>query len=98
MRPRTGCFLFCPVHGHCRRAHHDGHAETGVHDAAGGGGGQERADPSDAGLFRGTVYVGTPSLAEYLIEQAPKILNKSRRVGLQVSDVRRRTRRRHSRG
>jgi phenylacetate-CoA ligase len=28
------------------------------------------------GLFRGTVYVGTPSLAEYLIEQAPKILNK----------------------
>ena len=28
------------------------------------------------GLFHGTVYVGTPSLAEYLIEQAPKILNK----------------------
>jgi len=28
------------------------------------------------GLFQGTVYVGTPSLAEYLIEQAPKILNK----------------------
>jgi phenylacetate-CoA ligase len=28
-------------------------------------------------LFRGTVYVGTPSLAEYLIEQAPKVLNKS---------------------
>ena len=28
------------------------------------------------GLFRGTVYVGTPSLAEYLIEQAPKILKK----------------------
>jgi len=28
------------------------------------------------GLFRGTVYVGTPSLAEYLIEQAPRILNK----------------------
>ena len=27
-------------------------------------------------LFRGTVYVGTPSLAEYLIEQAPKILKK----------------------
>jgi phenylacetate-CoA ligase len=27
-------------------------------------------------LFRGTVYVGTPSLAEYLIEQSPKILNK----------------------
>lgn len=29
------------------------------------------------GLFKGTVYVGTPSLAEYLIEQSPKILNKS---------------------
>ena len=29
------------------------------------------------GLFKGTVYVGTPSLAEYLIEQAPKLLNKS---------------------
>jgi phenylacetate-CoA ligase len=29
------------------------------------------------GLFKGTVYVGTPSLAEYLIEQAPKFLNKS---------------------
>ena len=28
------------------------------------------------GLFHGTVYVGTPSLAEYLIEQAPKILGK----------------------
>ena len=28
-------------------------------------------------LFRGTVYVGTPSLAEYLIEQSPKILGKS---------------------
>jgi phenylacetate-CoA ligase len=28
------------------------------------------------GLFRGTVYVGTPSLAEYLIEQAPKVLGK----------------------
>ncbi|MCX5880387.1 MAG: phenylacetate--CoA ligase family protein, partial [Deltaproteobacteria bacterium] len=27
-------------------------------------------------LFRGTVYVGTPSLAEYLIEQAPQILKK----------------------
>ncbi|MBW2368181.1 MAG: phenylacetate--CoA ligase family protein [Deltaproteobacteria bacterium] len=27
-------------------------------------------------LFRGTVYVGTPSLAEYLIEQAPKLINK----------------------
>jgi phenylacetate-CoA ligase len=27
-------------------------------------------------LFRGTVYGGTPSLAEYLIEQAPKLLNK----------------------
>lgn len=27
-------------------------------------------------LFRGTFYVGTPSLAEYLIEQAPKVLNK----------------------
>lgn len=28
------------------------------------------------GLFRGTTYVGTPSLAEYMIEQAPKILGK----------------------
>jgi phenylacetate-CoA ligase len=28
------------------------------------------------GLFRGTVYVGTPSLAEYLIEQSPKLLKK----------------------
>jgi len=28
------------------------------------------------GLFRGTVYCGTPSLAEYLIEQAPKMLGK----------------------
>ncbi len=27
-------------------------------------------------LFRGTVYTGTPSLAEYLIEQSPKILGK----------------------
>jgi phenylacetate-CoA ligase len=27
-------------------------------------------------LFRGTVYAGTPSLAEYLIEQAPKLLGK----------------------
>jgi phenylacetate-CoA ligase len=27
-------------------------------------------------LFRGTVYIGTPSLAEYLIEQAPKLINK----------------------
>jgi phenylacetate-CoA ligase len=27
-------------------------------------------------LFKGTVYMGTPSLAEYLIEQAPKVLNK----------------------
>ena len=27
-------------------------------------------------LFRGTFYVGTPSLAEYLIEQAPKVLNQ----------------------
>jgi len=27
-------------------------------------------------LFRGTFYVGTPSLAEYLIEQCPKILSK----------------------
>jgi len=27
-------------------------------------------------LFRGTVYAGTPSLAEYLIEQSPKILGK----------------------
>jgi phenylacetate-CoA ligase len=28
-------------------------------------------------LFRGTVYAGTPSLAEYLIEQAPKLLGRS---------------------
>jgi len=28
-------------------------------------------------LFKGTVYTGTPSLAEYLIEQAPKILGKN---------------------
>lgn len=28
-------------------------------------------------LFKGTVYVGTPSLAEYLIEQAPKFLGKT---------------------
>jgi phenylacetate-CoA ligase len=27
-------------------------------------------------LFHGTVYVGTPSLAEYLIEQAPKIIGR----------------------
>ena len=27
-------------------------------------------------LFRGTFYVGTPSLAEYLIEQAPKVLQQ----------------------
>ncbi len=27
-------------------------------------------------LLRGTVYAGTPSLAEYLIEQAPKVLGK----------------------
>lgn len=27
-------------------------------------------------LFRGTVYVGTPSLASYLIEQAPKVLGR----------------------
>ncbi|MGO8879633.1 MAG: phenylacetate--CoA ligase family protein [Desulfomonilaceae bacterium] len=27
-------------------------------------------------LFQGTVYAGTPSLAEYLIEQAPKLINK----------------------
>ena len=27
-------------------------------------------------LFKGTVYVGTPSLAEYLIEQTPKFTNK----------------------
>jgi phenylacetate-CoA ligase len=32
-------------------------------------------------LFRGTVYVGTPSLAEYLIEQAPNLLHK------EVSDL-----------
>jgi phenylacetate-CoA ligase len=27
-------------------------------------------------LFQGTVYMGTPSLAEYLIEQAPKLIGK----------------------
>ena len=27
-------------------------------------------------LYRGTVFAGTPSLAEYLIEQAPKVLNR----------------------
>ncbi|MBI5605524.1 MAG: phenylacetate--CoA ligase family protein [Deltaproteobacteria bacterium] len=27
-------------------------------------------------LFHGTVYVGTPSLAEYLIEQTPKLIHK----------------------
>jgi phenylacetate-CoA ligase len=27
-------------------------------------------------LFRGTVYVGTPSLAEYLVEQAPKVIGR----------------------
>ncbi|MBI5446577.1 MAG: AMP-binding protein [Deltaproteobacteria bacterium] len=27
-------------------------------------------------LFRGTVYVGTPSLAEYLIEQAPRVAGR----------------------
>ena len=27
-------------------------------------------------LFKGNVYVGTPSLAEYLVEQSPKILGK----------------------
>ncbi len=27
-------------------------------------------------LFRGTIYTGTPSLAEYLIEQAPKLIGK----------------------
>jgi phenylacetate-CoA ligase len=27
-------------------------------------------------LFKGTVYVGTPSLAEYLIEQAPNVIGK----------------------
>ena len=32
-------------------------------------------------LFHGTVYAGTPSLAEYLIEQAPKV------VGKQVSEL-----------
>lgn len=36
-------------------------------------------------LFHGTVYVGTPSLAEYLIEQSPKILNKEvGELGLKV--------------
>jgi phenylacetate-CoA ligase len=28
------------------------------------------------GLFRGTIYAGTPSLAEYLIEKAPQVLGK----------------------
>ena len=28
-------------------------------------------------LFKGTVYAGTPSLAEYLIEQAPKLLGRT---------------------
>jgi len=28
------------------------------------------------GLFRGTIYAGTPSLAEYLIEKAPAVLGK----------------------
>lgn len=28
------------------------------------------------GLFRGTIYAGTPSLAEYLIEQSPKLTGK----------------------
>ncbi len=28
-------------------------------------------------IFKGTVYAGTPSLAEYLIEQAPKLIDKS---------------------
>ncbi len=28
-------------------------------------------------LFKGTVYAGTPSLAEYLIEQAPKLIGKT---------------------
>ncbi len=32
-------------------------------------------------LFRGTVYVGTPSLAAYLIEQAPKV------IGREVGDL-----------
>lgn len=27
-------------------------------------------------LFKGTIYTGTPSLAEYLIEQSPKVLGK----------------------
>ncbi|MFC2027777.1 phenylacetate--CoA ligase family protein [Chloroflexota bacterium] len=27
-------------------------------------------------LFKGTVYAGTPSLAEYLVEQAPKLIGK----------------------
>jgi phenylacetate-CoA ligase len=36
-------------------------------------------------LFQGTVYVGTPSLAEYLIEQAPKLINKDvSELGLKI--------------
>jgi phenylacetate-CoA ligase len=36
-------------------------------------------------LFKGTVYVGTPSLAEYLIEQAPKIIGKDvGQLGLKI--------------
>lgn len=36
-------------------------------------------------LFKGTVYVGTPSLAEYLIEQAPKLIGKDAgQLGLKI--------------
>lgn len=36
-------------------------------------------------LFQGTVYVGTPSLAEYLIEQAPKMIHRDvSELGLKI--------------
>ncbi len=36
-------------------------------------------------LFKGNVYAGTPSLAEYLIEQAPKVLGKEvKELGLKA--------------
>ncbi len=36
-------------------------------------------------LFKGTVYIGTPSLAEYLIDQAPKLIGKeARQLGLKI--------------
>jgi phenylacetate-CoA ligase len=36
-------------------------------------------------LFQATVYVGTPSLAEYLIEQSPKLLHKeAKELGIRI--------------